>query len=211
MQGATHKTSSCPSVRAGHDHLHHGTLDRGAPPAYPEERHPVGHAGTGEYRPVAQRFEAAVSPAQVLAAPLGAKPTIGGLRVQQVLQTQTVIERVPRRGPGAGRLRPQLCWHPATSSAGEGRERAGPELHGQASDLGALLDGWLAQHAEGIACVVGDPAFQERPRVRSLTPELAKGLEFDLVVIVQPDALGAVDRYVAMTRATQQLVLLARS
>ncbi len=50
-------------------------------------------------------------------------------------------------------------------------------------------------------------------RVRSLTPELAKGLEFDLVVLVDPESFGtgiegAVDRYVAMTRATQQLVIL---
>jgi DNA helicase IV len=49
--------------------------------------------------------------------------------------------------------------------------------------------------------------------VRSLTPELAKGLEFDLVVLVDPEAFGAgiegaVDRYVAMTRATQRLVVL---
>jgi superfamily I DNA/RNA helicase len=46
----------------------------------------------------------------------------------------------------------------------------------------------------------------------SLTPELSKGLEFDLVVLVDPEAFGtgiegAVDRYVAMTRATQQLVI----
>ena len=50
-------------------------------------------------------------------------------------------------------------------------------------------------------------------RVRWLTPELAKGLEFDLVVLIDPDSFGAgiegaVDRYVAMTRATQQLVIL---
>jgi DNA helicase IV len=49
--------------------------------------------------------------------------------------------------------------------------------------------------------------------VRSLTPVLAKGLEFDLVVLVRPEAFGegiegAVDRYVAMTRATQRLVVL---
>ena len=68
-------------------------------------------------------------------------------------------------------------------------------------------------HAEGIACVIGDPTFGATSRVRSLTPELSKGLEFDLVVLVDPDAFGegiegAVDRYVAMTRATQQLVIL---
>jgi DNA helicase IV len=49
--------------------------------------------------------------------------------------------------------------------------------------------------------------------VRSLTPQLAKGLEFDLVVLVDPHTFGsgvegAVDHYVAMTRATQQLAVL---
>jgi hypothetical protein len=89
-----------------------------------------------------------------------------------------------------------------------------PVGHGAAADLGALVDAWLAAHADGIACVIGDPAFAATPRVRSLAPELSKGLEFDLVVLVDPEAFGtgiegAVDRYVAMTRATQQLVILA--
>ncbi|MER5704136.1 RNA polymerase recycling motor ATPase HelR [Micromonospora sp. NPDC002296] len=88
-----------------------------------------------------------------------------------------------------------------------------PVVHGSASDLGSVLDAWLAAHAEGTACVIGDPTFRATSRVRSLTPELSKGLEFDLVVLVDPDAFGdgiegAVDRYVAMTRATQQLVVL---
>jgi DNA helicase IV len=88
-----------------------------------------------------------------------------------------------------------------------------PVGHGSVSDLGSVLAAWLAGHADGIAAVIGDPAFAATPRVRSLTPELAKGLEFDLVVLVTPEAFGAgvegaVDRYVAMTRATQQLVIL---
>ena len=88
-----------------------------------------------------------------------------------------------------------------------------PVLHGSASELGAIVDSWLAAHAEGIACVIGDPTFEGTSRVRSLTPELSKGLEFDLVVLVDPEEFGtgiegAVDRYVAMTRATQQLVVL---
>lgn len=89
-----------------------------------------------------------------------------------------------------------------------------PVVHGSAADLGPVLDTWLAAHDDGIACVIGDPAFRPTtPRVRSLTPELSKGLEFDLVVLVDPDAFGtgvegAVDRYVAMTRATRQLVIL---
>jgi DNA polymerase III delta prime subunit len=88
-----------------------------------------------------------------------------------------------------------------------------PVEHGSAARLGAVVDGWLATHPDGIACVIGDPAYPAGPRVRSLTPELAKGLEFDLVVLVDPERFGggiegAVDRYVAMTRATQRLVIL---
>ncbi|MGI5508758.1 RNA polymerase recycling motor ATPase HelR [Streptomyces sp. CA-106131] len=91
-----------------------------------------------------------------------------------------------------------------------------PVVHGSASDLSSILDTWLAGHSDGIACVIGDPTFRETSRVRSLTPELSKGLEFDLVVLIDPeefgkDIEGAVDRYVAMTRATQQLVILTSS
>ncbi|WP_042383498.1 RNA polymerase recycling motor ATPase HelR [Streptacidiphilus melanogenes] len=88
-----------------------------------------------------------------------------------------------------------------------------PVVHGSATERDTILDAWLAAHGEGVACVIGDPGFRETDRVRSLTPELSKGLEFDLVVLVDPDAFGegvegAVDRYVAMTRATRQLVVL---
>ena len=63
-----------------------------------------------------------------------------------------------------------------------------PVVHGPSSELGAVLDTWLAAHADGIACVIGDPAFQAPGRaVRSLTPELSKGLEFDLVVLIDPE------------------------
>ena len=93
--------------------------------------------------------------------------------------------------------------------------------HGPTSDLGSVLDTWLTTHAEGIACVIGtqvleDDTFTATSRIHSLTPEHSKGLEFDLVVLVDPDAFevgieGTVDRYVAMTRATQQLVILTSS
>jgi DNA helicase IV len=100
-----------------------------------------------------------------------------------------------------------------------------PVGYGSASELDSILGTWLAGHADGIAAVIGDPACLENAalektalatsRVRSLTPELAKGLEFDLVVLIDPETFGqgiegAVDRYVAMTRATQQLVILMR-
>jgi len=90
-----------------------------------------------------------------------------------------------------------------------------PVRHGSVAELESILDTWLAAHAEGIACVIsaGGTTVPATPRVRSLTPELSKGLEFDLVVLIDPETFGpgiegAVDRYVAMTRATQQLVIL---
>ena len=110
-----------------------------------------------------------------------------------------------------------------------------PVIHGSVSELGSVLGTWLATHADGIACVIGGPPFGDNTvedntvedntvgdtawatsRVRWLTPELSKGLEFDLVVLIDPETFGrgiegAVDRYVAMTRATQQLVILTSS
>jgi DNA helicase IV len=91
-----------------------------------------------------------------------------------------------------------------------------PVVHGANSELQEILDSWLAEHAEGIACVIsaeGEATVGTTSRVRSLTPELSKGLEFDLVVLIDPESFGtgiegAVDHYVAMTRATQQLVIL---
>lgn len=88
-----------------------------------------------------------------------------------------------------------------------------PVTRGVTDDLDAILNDWLAGHAEGSACVIGDPTFTPRARVRSMAARDAKGLEFDLVVLVNPEAFGhgtagAVDQYVAMTRATQQLVVL---
>lgn len=88
-----------------------------------------------------------------------------------------------------------------------------PVTYGSATDLDAVVDAWLDAHPEGVACVVGAPGFVGRPRVRSSSPSAAKGLEFDLVVLVDPGqygsgTAGAVDRYVAMTRATQELVVL---
>ncbi|HEY2831203.1 MAG TPA: RNA polymerase recycling motor ATPase HelR [Sporichthyaceae bacterium] len=88
-----------------------------------------------------------------------------------------------------------------------------PVRHGSVAELPSILDAWLADNIEGIACVIGDPRVQPTRRIRSLTPELAKGLEFDLVVLIDPELFGtgiegAVDRYVALTRATRELVIL---
>ncbi|WP_433381278.1 RNA polymerase recycling motor ATPase HelR [Actinoplanes sp. CA-142083] len=85
-----------------------------------------------------------------------------------------------------------------------------PVVRESVLELRNIVDAWLAEHAEGegVACVIGDETFPGTDRVRSLTPELAKGLEFDLVVLVDPQRWSAVDQYVAMTRATQRLTIL---
>ncbi|HEY9424463.1 MAG TPA: AAA family ATPase, partial [Microterricola sp.] len=93
-----------------------------------------------------------------------------------------------------------------------------PVMHGFVSDLDRILGDWLAAHHEGVACVIGaagreSASLPATSRVRWLTPELSKGLEFDLVVLIDPETFGtgiegAVDRYVAMTRSTQRLVIL---
>ena len=82
----------------------------------------------------------------------------------------------------------------------------------------AQLDEWLAESHDGVACAIVAPGaplpdLPATDRIRALSPAEAKGLEFDLVVLVDPDSFGAgvtgaVDRYVAMTRSTQRLVVL---
>ena len=104
------------------------------------------------------------------------------------------------------------------------RSNGHPVVRGRVPELGSILDRWLAENDDGIACVIatdGQESSGVLPRVAWLTPELAKGLEFDLVVIIDTDRPGAaafgsgiegaVDRYVAMTRATQQLAILTGS
>lgn len=107
-----------------------------------------------------------------------------------------------------------------------------PVRHGHVGECDDIVGAWLASHAEGTVCIVGgaEPArggvtaATPSPgdgdvRVRRLDPLEAKGLEFDLVVLVDGvrfTAAGAggaveaaVDRYVTMTRATGELVVLA--
>lgn len=93
--------------------------------------------------------------------------------------------------------------------------------HGAVAELEGIVTAWLAERETGTVCVISsdeDEALTEAggrrrglgasERVRWLSPVLAKGLEFDLVVLVRPERWGAVDRYVAMTRTTQHLVIL---
>lgn len=93
-----------------------------------------------------------------------------------------------------------------------------PVDHRSVADLGRVINLWLTENPDGTVCVIDDDEvdtsrFGEPARVRWLTPQLSKGLEFDLVILLDPESFGvgvegAVDRYVAMTRATQRLVVL---
>jgi len=94
------------------------------------------------------------------------------------------------------------------------RESGTPVRYGLVEELEATLETWLRENEDGTACVIGRPTYQSGDRVLSLTPMLAKGLEFDLVVLIDPAAFGegvrgAVARYVSMTRATRELVILS--
>lgn len=61
-----------------------------------------------------------------------------------------------------------------------------------------------------LAEIVAAGAVDGRPAdaVAAMSVQRAKGLEFDAVVLVEPDELAAADLYVAMTRPTQELHLL---
>ncbi|TNM39861.1 AAA family ATPase [Nocardioides albidus] len=121
---------------------------------------------------------------------------------------RTPVEVMAAAAPVIRAVLPDANVPTSVRSTGE------PVRYADRSELVAIVEEWLAEHDEGVACVIGDPSFPASPRVRSLAPEHAKGLEFDLVVLVEPERLGigiegAVDRYVAMTRATQRLVVVA--
>lgn len=93
------------------------------------------------------------------------------------------------------------------------RDSGVPVAYAEVTERDRILTSWLDAHPAGTACVIGDESFVPTGRVRSLTPEAAKGLEFDLVLLVRPEDFGddltsAVDRYVAMTRTTRELVIL---
>ena len=83
-------------------------------------------------------------------------------------------------------------------------------------EVPSLVDSWLDSHREGTVCVItASPAswnFAEAERVSVMAPAEVKGLEFDLVIVVDPDTFGTgiqggVDRYVSMTRATAELLI----
>ena len=89
-------------------------------------------------------------------------------------------------------------------------------LRGSHSECADALRQAVSGGEGGTACVIGhgDTGRWEAcgDTVSFMTPEAAKGLEFDVVVVDRPATWGsgitaAVDQYVAMTRTTRQLIV----
>ncbi|MGB3884691.1 RNA polymerase recycling motor ATPase HelR [Gordonia sp. (in: high G+C Gram-positive bacteria)] len=132
--------------------------------------------------------------------------------------TLTVNYRTPAEV--MDRARPEILAALPDADVPESIRSSGlPVIEASVADRDQILSTWLAEHPDGTVGVIGDDSVVKVPdpdaqRVVSLTPVEAKGLEFDLVVLVGPDRFGgdiagAVDRYVAMTRTTSQLVILS--
>jgi hypothetical protein len=85
--------------------------------------------------------------------------------------------------------------------------------------LGVIVPaGWLDELGRAVAGAVPGSGLGDDAELRSpvvvLTVRQAKGLEFDSVLVVEPDRIvaesprGTSDLYVALTRATQRLGVL---
>jgi DNA helicase IV len=79
--------------------------------------------------------------------------------------------------------------------------------------VAAVRDSVAAESDGGSVGVIAPGPFPDVPGADVLTPREAKGLEFDVVFLVEPQRMlvpdgGAADLYVALTRATQRLGVL---
>ena len=111
----------------------------------------------------------------------------------------------------AGQIRP---WLPDANIPVSIRTDGAPVRYACPLSRERILERWLARNPQGVAAVIGHGTVPELPRVTGLRPSEAKGLEFDLVIVDRPEDFGigpgaAVQRFVAMTRATAQLVVLS--
>ncbi|MFE2757130.1 UvrD-helicase domain-containing protein [Actinosynnema sp. NPDC059335] len=75
-----------------------------------------------------------------------------------------------------------------------------PVRHGEPPLEVAGVDPESFRPAAGTFAVIGPTG--------PLTPRAAKGLEFDVVVVVDPERMTPAERYVALTRATRRLIVL---
>ena len=98
------------------------------------------------------------------------------------------------------------------------RQSGVPVRHICTEGIPSLVSAWLGSHSEGIVCVITmEPDSWNVIRTERVTvmgPAEVKGLEFDLVIVVDPQRFGngvqgGVDCYVSMTRATSEMVTAA--
>ena len=148
--------------------------------------------------------------ADVLAPHLGSRWTYRTLTVNyrtpaeiMALAAAVLAEFAPdRQPPESVRSSGEDPWHatvPATDLAAQVRKAVEAE-----AQLGRGTLAVIAAEQHDLAGLAGLPAQLH-------TPVSAKGLEFDVVVIVDPERIRAhnpADLYVSMTRATQRLGLL---
>lgn len=82
-------------------------------------------------------------------------------------------------------------------------------------ELATALTEWLAANSGlvGIVAAALPPDLPDDSRITRLAPDSTSGLEYDLVVVCSPAGYGAglsgaVSRYIAMTRATREMVIV---
>ncbi len=151
-------------------------------------------------------------------------PLTTGYRVPAVLveTANRLLDSLPVRVPAARSLRPggELTRVPVapggTARAVAERVRAALEREGS---VGVIAHGPRAAELAGALAQAGIPAggpgdVREAARVTVVGAELAKGLEFDHVVLVEPAEVAGSGRhglqrlYVALTRAVSRLEIL---
>lgn len=81
------------------------------------------------------------------------------------------------------------------------------------ADFGTLAVIAPRQDVAAIRAIVQDSPVFNAQRISVIDARVAKGLEFDCVIVVEPEAVlrgGPGDLYVAMTRATRRMVVIAQ-
>jgi len=149
--------------------------------------------------------------ADVLAAHLGSRWTYRTLTVNyrtpaeiMALAAEVLAEFAPqRRSPESVRAAGEDPWQRSVPAADLAAE-VGRAVEQERARLGRGTLAVIVADVADVGGLVGPPAEVH-------TPVSAKGLEFDVVVIVDPERIRArnpADLYVAMTRATRRLGLL---
>lgn len=126
------------------------------------------------------------------------------------LRVDRVGARRPAGGPAAGAPLEEAVLAAVREEMAELDEAVGPEggrISVIAPDPGACA-AWLGADAALAAAMEAPGGDVLRARLAVMGPVMSKGLEFDVVVLVEPGAIGQAspgDLYVAMTRPTRRL------